>query len=410
MAKENENPITIAANRDIAVTSDVQVLMQKIRPEWQAKNLLQRVTKLLPVDPSSACQRLFNAAIHDLKEKILIAGIDIAKEAIVANRLPQISRPEDIEGYNVSKTIDLAYYIGLLSRPEWRRITRVYDIRRDLEHEDDEYEATIEDCFYIFKTTIEAVLSKDPIEIIRLTDIKDIVEQPAAITLDHTVKEEYGAAPAVRQSEIYKFLISTALSNNNPDIVRQNCYISLSVLSALTKDQVKIEVSRIYSDKVKRKGLGIFTARVSFAAGILPYFKKSILKTSFSSYLEHMISVGHDFKSYNKHGSLLREFREFGGFECCHDEVLPEMIEWLCQCYIGERSFGRYSESRHVFYSNVGAPLAKEILIDSKHKVAPLLESIIVKSKAIQKECKWQYCQRRAQDMIDIMQNLGTSC
>ncbi|MBN2397194.1 MAG: hypothetical protein JXI32_02345 [Deltaproteobacteria bacterium] len=403
MTKNNENAIMIAANREMAVASDVQGLMLQIRPEWQSKNLVQRVTKLLPVDPSSACQRLFNAAIHDIKKKILVAGIDIAKEAAAANRLPLINRPEDIDEYNVSKTIDLAYYMGLLSRPEWRRITRVYDIRRDLEHEDDEYEATIEDCFYIFKTSIEAVLAKDPIEVIRLTDIKEIVEQPTAVTLDHTAREEYGAAPAVRQIEIYKFLVSTSLNSKHPDIVRQNCYISLGVLSPLTKDQVKIEVSQFYSDKIKRSGLDLFTARVSFAAGILPYFKKSILKTFYSGYLDHMKSIGYDFKRNDKHGALLREFREIGGLEYCHDEVVPGMIEWLCQCYIGERSFGRYSESRPVFYSNVGAPMSKEILIDSKHKVSPLIEDIIKKSKSIQRECKWQHCQRRAQDLIDAM-------
>lgn len=403
MTKDNKSSIMLAANREMAIDSGVQGLMLQIRPEWQSKNLVQRVAKLLQVDPSSACQRLFNAAVHDLKKKILVAGIDIAKEAAASNRLPQINRPEDIEGYNVSKTIDLAYYMGLLSRPEWRRMTRVYDIRRDLEHEDDEYEATIEDCFYIFKTSIEAVLAKDPIEVIRLTDIKDIVEQPSAVTLDHTVKEEYEVAPAVRQVEIYKFLISTALSNKHPDIVRQNCYISLGVLTALTKDQVKIEVSQFYSDKVKRNGLDVFTTRVSFAAGILPYFKKSILKTFYSSYLDHMKAIGHDYRSNDKHGNLLREFREIGGLECCHDEVVPGMIEWLCQCYIGEQSFGRYSASRQVFYSNVGALLSKEILLDSKHKVTSLLEEVLAGSKAIQSDCKWQYCQRRAQELIDAL-------
>jgi len=403
VASENKNPIMIAANKEMAVASDVQGLLLQIRPEWQSKKLVQRVAKLLPVDPSSACQRLFNAAIHDIKKKILVAGIDIAQEAVATNRLPQINRPEDIEDYNVSKTIDLAYYMGLLSRPEWRRLTRVYDIRRDLEHEDDEYEATIEDCFYIFKTSIEAVLAKDPIEVIRLLDIKEIVEQPTAVTLDHTVKEEYGVAPAVRQAEIYKFLISTALNDKHPDIVRQNCYISLGTLSSLTKDQVKIEVSRLYSDKVKRKGLDVFTARVSFAAGILPYFKKSILKTFFSSYLEHMKSIGHDFRKNDKHGNLLRELREIGGLDYCHDDALPGMIEWLSQCYIGEQSFGRYSEGRKVFYSNVGAPLSKEILMDSKRKVAPLIRKIISKSKEIQMDCKWKYCQRRAQDLLDAI-------
>ncbi|MFX4263142.1 hypothetical protein ACOBQJ_13220 [Pelotomaculum propionicicum] len=401
MTGENKNAITIVANQEMAVASNVQGLLLQIRPEWQSRKLIQRVIRLLPVDPSSACQRLFNAAIHDIKKKILVAGIDIAKEAATSNRLPQVNRPEDIDDYNVSKTIDLAYYMGLLSRPEWRRITRVYDIRKDLEHEDDEYEATIEDCFYIFKTSIEAVLAKDPIELIRLTDIKEIVEQPTAVALDHTVKEEYGVAPAVRQSEIYKFLISTALNDKHPDIVRQNCYISLGILSPITKDQVKIEVSQFYSDKIKRKGLDVFTARVSFTAGILPYFKKSILKTFYSSYLEQMKTIGYDFRSNDKHGRLLRELREIGGLEYCHEDILPGMIEWLCQCYIGERSFGRYSDSRKVFYSNIGAALAEEILLESKDRVAPLIEGIITKSKEIQSDCKWKYCQRRAQDLID---------
>lgn len=406
MTEPQNNSIAIAANQDLAITANVKGLMANIRPEWQAKNLVQRVSKLLPIDPSSACQRLFNASIHDLKKKILIAGIDIAKEAASSNRLPHINRPEDIEDYNVSKTIDLAFYMGLLSRPEWRRITRVYDIRKDLEHEDDEYEATIEDCFYIFKTSIEAILSKDPIEVLRLTDIKEIVEQSTPVSLDHTLKEEYEIAPAVRQVEIFKFLVSSALDSKHPDIVRQNCFISLGTLSPLTKEQVKIEVSQTYSDKVKRKGLDVFTARVSFAAGILPYFKKSVLKTFYSDYLDHMNSISHKFKSVDKHGLLLREFREIGGLEYCHEDVLPGMIEWLCLCYIGEQSFGRYSSSRKVFYSNVGAPLSEEILIEARHKVSPLISDIISKNKRIKAECSWQYCQRRAQDLIDNVEQL----
>lgn len=401
MTDKSDNPIAIAANREIAQNSGVASLMEHIRPEWQAKNLTHRVAKLLPVDPSSACQRLFNAAVHDLKKKIQIAGIDIAKDAAAANRLPQVNRAEDIEEYNVSKTIDLAYYMGLLSRPEWRRITRVYDIRRDLEHEDDEYEATIEDCFYIFKTTIDSVLAKDPVEVLRLLDVKEIVEQSSAVTLDQTVKEEYGAAPPVRQVEIYKFLVSTATNSEQPDIVRQNCYTSLAILSPLTKDQVKIEVSRTYSDKVKRKGLDTLTARVAFAAGILAYFKKSVLKTFYSSFLAHMKSVGYDFRANSKHGELLRDFRESGGLVCCPDDYLADFVEWLALCYIGEKSFGQYSASRKVFYSNTGAPLAKELLIESKIRIGPVLQQVIKGSKEIKSECKWRYCERRAQVLLD---------
>ena len=44
--------------------------------------------------------------------------------------------------------------IGILNRPEWRRLQRAYEIRKDLEHEDDQYEAQPEDCFYIFCATV----------------------------------------------------------------------------------------------------------------------------------------------------------------------------------------------------------------------------------------------------------------
>jgi hypothetical protein len=49
---------------------------------------MDRVRQLLPVDPSSACQRVLNAAIHDLRNKIIVAGLDIAQEAASRFRLP----------------------------------------------------------------------------------------------------------------------------------------------------------------------------------------------------------------------------------------------------------------------------------------------------------------------------------
>ncbi|MER5347841.1 hypothetical protein ABT030_47845 [Streptomyces mirabilis] len=45
-------------------------------PPWP-KGLIERVRRLLPVDPSSACQRLLNAAVQDLREKVQIAGFGL---------------------------------------------------------------------------------------------------------------------------------------------------------------------------------------------------------------------------------------------------------------------------------------------------------------------------------------------
>ena len=93
----DDNQLIPAINKEIIEASGAPELLSKIRPQWQAKDLIRRVTRLLTVDPSSACQRIFNAAIHDLKEKIVIAGLDIAGEAARQHKLPTIARPEDFE-------------------------------------------------------------------------------------------------------------------------------------------------------------------------------------------------------------------------------------------------------------------------------------------------------------------------
>jgi hypothetical protein len=100
-----------ASRTELVKSSAVPSFLARIRPAWQSKSLITRVKALLEVDPSSACQRLFNAALHDLKEKIAIAGLDIAGEAAKQNGLPTVNKAEDIENYPPAKLIDLAHLI-----------------------------------------------------------------------------------------------------------------------------------------------------------------------------------------------------------------------------------------------------------------------------------------------------------
>ena len=271
----NGQELIPSANVEIIEASGVNALLLQIRPHWQAKNLIQRVTKLLHVDPSSACQRLFNASIHDLREKILFAGVDIAAEAAKQHKLPPISSAENVENYSTLRMIDLAYRMGLLSRPEYRRILRAYDIRKDLEHEDDEYEAGVEDCVYIFRTCVDVILSKDPIELIKLTDIKEIVERSEATTLNESLLEEFSHAPEPRQMEIYKFLISSSLNVELPDVVRHNCYMALYSLKSLAHSQVMITCAREFVKRIGKRGPTLIEARVAYGAGLLPYLKQA---------------------------------------------------------------------------------------------------------------------------------------
>src|SRR5229473_8713947 len=96
----------VIAGTVVNVPADLEpvgTFLAQIRPEWQAKRLVQRVISLLPVDASSACQRLLNAAIKDLQSKIVIAGIDLATEAAKLHKLPPVTKPDDVlENYSTT--------------------------------------------------------------------------------------------------------------------------------------------------------------------------------------------------------------------------------------------------------------------------------------------------------------------
>lgn len=393
----------LAPNTEVIEASGVQGILAQIRPEWQAKKLIKRVEILLPVDPSSACQRLFNASIHDLKEKILVAGLDIAQEAAKQHKLPPLSKAEDVENYSVMRTIDLSYRMGLLSRPEWRRLLRAYDIRKDLEHEDDEYEAGVEDCVYIFKTCIDVVLSKDPVQLLKLTDIKEVVEEASPSTLTDAVLEDFEHAPEPRQHEIYRFLIGASLDPKQPDIVRQNCYNAVYTISYLVQQNVLISTAREMVERIRRRVPELAEIRVAWAAGILPYLKKAQLRDFFQGYLDLMKRTSFHWKSHASHGELLRNLEEFGGLDHCPDELLDEFLEWLVLCYIGEPGGYGVGINRRVFYSNIGAPISLRLLRDTDVSIEKRIAKLKKSSQRVKAACGHEHIARRFEEILDAL-------
>jgi hypothetical protein len=397
--------IVPAANQEIIEASGANALLERVRPQWKAKRLIQRVARILPVDPSSACQRIFNAAVYDLKEKIVVAGLDIAGEASRQYNLPNIQRAEDVENLSVSRTIELAYRMGLLSRPEWRRLLRVYDIRKDLEHEDDEYEAGVEDCVYIFKTCVEVVLARDPIHVIKLTDIKEIVEQPSPSTLGQAVIGDCTSAPQPRQLEIYRFLISSTLNPDHPDIVRQNWFNALGTLRSATANQVIIDAAGEFQNRIGRRCPNLAEARVAAISGVLPYLKQAHLRDFFSAFADRMKTVGYAFRSNEKHGELLRNLQELGGLDYCPKAEMKQIVKWLVLCFLGEPSFGRYSSSRRVFFSNIGAPIAFSILSSSQRDVGPVVNELRSNDRDVRSACgRSEHIERRFQEILDCVE------
>ena len=394
---ESQNYEIIPSGEPIS-KSGIQSLLNGIRPVWIGKNLIQRVNRILPVDPSSACQRLFNAAIHDLKEKILIMGVDLANEIASNYKLPSIKREEDILDYNVSKTIDLAYRIGILTRPEWRRIHRCYEIRRDLEHEDDEYEAVLEDCFYIFKTSIDVILSRDPIELIKVTDAKDLIETSTNISLTEEFLTDYKSAPKGRQKEISEMLISYALDDSKPDIVRENSVELLRHIKSITDKTVTIDLASLLEKRLTRNGIDLKTAKVGNACGATGYFKKVRLKDFYSNLKDEAALIGTD---WNRQTDFCSKLEDIGGLKYCPKEFYNSILVLLVKFYIGERSYGPNSAFRRVFFSNGASPIIVRILESDPDKARESLEELRAKNP-IKNIINDKYLLRRFEDLIDV--------
>ncbi|WP_205419945.1 hypothetical protein [Aeribacillus pallidus] len=392
-------------NYEIIQNSGVQNFLEKIRPAWQAKNLVQRTIKILPVDPSSACQRIFNASIHDLREKVIIAGLDIAQATAKTYKLPPITSEEDItERYDTSKLITLAHRMGLLSRPEYRKIMRVYDIRKDLEHEDDEYEAGVEDVVYVFRTCVDIILANDPVHIIKITDIKNIIEEPKPTFLDSAVIEDYRVAPTPRQLEIYQMLISISLNQDHPDIVRENSYNAIASLRPFTNRNVLLEAASDFNDnRLDRRSPLQKEMRVAYVSGLLPYLRSAYKKDFYENFLKKMYTTSYHWTSYQKHGELLRDLKEVGGLFYIPEEIKQGYIEWLILCYIGEPGeYGYYGRNRKVFYSNFGAPLSYEILESDESLKRTIVEQTVKGSSKIQNLIKDKFVKRRLDDIFDL--------
>jgi hypothetical protein len=391
-------------NAEIVESSGVPGLFDTIRASWKAKNLITRTYALLKVDPSSACQRIFNAAIHDLREKVIIAGQDIAHEAAKQMKLPPISNDEDILRYSTSKLIDLCYAMGLLSRPEWKRLIRCYEIRRDLEHEDDEYIAGPEDCLYIFKTCIEVVLSRDPINLLKVTDVKEVVEKPEYLTPDITLLDDFEYAPQPRQVEIMKFLISISLDSSQPDLVRENTFIFLKYLSPISKSGTKLELAKDFNERLVKKPLDIIHARVAYASGLLPYVRKTKKGEFFNGIYLRMEEITYHWSKHSEHGDLLRIFNEVGGLEFCPDDVKYKVIIWLILAYIGEPGgYGDYGRHRSVFYSNSAAPIAHDLLVEDAEAVSKFLTKVQAE-KDVKQAIRDTKVRQRFENLIDAIQ------
>jgi hypothetical protein len=386
--------------------------LTRIRPVWQATPLIRRVKKLLPVDPSSACQRLLNAASHDLRVKIRTLGLDLAADVAATFGLPTVNTDEELEDYPTARLFDLAYRAALLTRPEWRRLHRAYEIRRDLEHEDDEYEASAGDLIYIFETAIDVVLSREPIQVIRLEDIGEVVESDAPISISQELLDDYKEAPPQRQTEILNAVAFWAMDEDRPELVRSNCFRLLRKIAPVSPSSAKIELAKRMETGIGRRPSNLKTAQVAIASGAFPFIHKRQQRLLTAVFLERFNSVKPAWRQYPEHGELLDDFGSAGGFAICPLGADRVIARWMVEAYVGVPGRrGYFGQNRPVFFSDTAAPRIEKLLRDATPPIKGHIANI-AKEPTICKLIMVPEQQTRLDHLVEITSSsavIGTS-
>lgn len=343
--------------------SPAKQYLAHIRPEWQTTPLVDRVIRLLPVDPSSACQRLLNAAGHDLRSKIHFLGLDLAGDVAKTFGLPQVNNDEDLEDYPTARLYDLAFRVGLLNRAEWRRLHRAYEIRRDLEHEDDEYEASTGDLIYIFETAIGVVLSREPVQVIQLREINDIVESDAPITVPQDLVDDYRDAPPQRQTEIFQALTFWSLDEQRPELVRANCSRLIRKFSPITPHSGKIELAQKLEVRIGRRPASLEIAQAAIISGAFPFIHRRQQRLLVDAFVRRFSIIGPHWRQHSEHSELLDDYAAAGGFAICPRAAETGILKWMIEAYLGEPGrYGTFGRNRAVFFSDTAAPMIESIL------------------------------------------------
>jgi hypothetical protein len=206
-----------------------------------------------------------------------------------------------------------------------------------------------------------------------VTDVKEVVEEPSPFVPSSQLLEDYRSAPQVRQEEIGRFLISSALDSTKPEIVRRNCVELLRYIEPTTPPQVKITLAGDLGRRVGRN-LDIAHAKVAFACGALPYLRQGLVLDFYQQLFQKLETVGYKWQSHLQHSELLETLEDVGALKACPPKLLPRLIKWLVLAYIGEPSYG--PSRRPVFYSNTAAPIIDRLFQKSSKRIFDILREL----------------------------------
>ncbi|HTN45689.1 MAG TPA: hypothetical protein VL098_05025 [Flavipsychrobacter sp.] len=357
---ENENEDAVSRLKLIA--DSLNVMLGEIRHPLKDEGVVTQIQALLPSQTLGACELLFKVAIEDLERKLKNVGPEWVSEIASAGKQPIRSLGTDFKGGSADDIIDLSLKTGLLLSMDWKRLKHCSRILEDLKECNSE-RLLLENSRYVFSVLTDAVLSKAPLELLKVKEPEQLTGMEGIFSLSPKFYEAYEKAASDIQFDWIKQSIAVILDNNSSYEVRENRLDILRSLQAFTRTETKTGIAQ-YLEKNNR--IDMLTAQIGNVTQATPYFSTSSVDNLYQQFSQELkSSIG----NAEREIEMVRKFDAMGGLKYCPGEYYGDILKRLFLIYTNDAhtlSYGGQDVVR----------IISEILEGEGQKITPYLKAM----------------------------------
>ena len=355
--------------------------LSEVREPWKSSRLVERVSQLVSVDHNCACQKLFNTAIWDIKDKLSHWGEEFVYK--IANAKHSFSRVNEnpISGLSTTELLNLSYRSKLLSSEQLQLLIECYQIRCKLEHEDRYFEVSSLETEKFFDVCVNEVLNVERIEIKEFDKFESLPEHTELAVPSQLLLNSFGNRSIEHQIDVIVSLIELATNSTKLKRVNQNSNISLIHLQEYLSDAAKHTIAKIYSDpKIQNIDSGLVES-LKFA-DVLRFIVKSSKSKFYKSIYITMTDVGKDWNKGQQQWEILQSFIELGSLNECPLPDRNNIFHWLALTYIGQDDGkSAYISERDVYFSKEAAPVIRKLIKESNFISEEMIFNLLTDSE-----------------------------
>ncbi len=356
--------------------------LSEIREPWKTSRLVERVSQLISVDHSCACQKLFNTAIWDIKDKLSRWGEEFVYKVARTTSSISPNTENPISGLSTTVLLNLAYKSMLLTFEQWQLMTECYQIRCKLEHEDRYFEVSSLETVKFFDVCVNEVLNVETKEINEYDEFESLLKLTELAVPSEFLLSSFRSMSPENQVDATTFLIDLATNNSELIRVTQNSVISLIHLRESLSDHTKQAIALKYSDP-KIRHIDSKLVESLKCADVLRFIETSSKSKFYESIYLSMIEVGEDWYKGQQQLEILQSFIELGSLNECPEQHRTNIFNWLALTYIGQDTGdSAYISERNVYFSKEASPVIQK-LINEANNISEAMFDRLLSHKSI---------------------------